>query len=136
MEDGSSRIEFWKRFFVNKCLYPSPDLLRKQLAHAEFTVDCECGCNSYRIWVDPAFVLPLLPPEPEPKSKGSAAVFMADFKLIDGNTLSVTLFADAQGHLVGVDVDCCANSFPVPDRVIVEEPPFHTWASGSLFREV
>lgn len=55
--------------------------------------------------------------------------------MADGKTLEIVLFADARGHLDYVEVDCCANSYPVPVNVVVEGPPFHTRAAGDLFRE-
>lgn len=135
MENGPARAEFWKGFILDRCQYPSPDLLRDQLDHAEFTEFCECGCNSFSVRVDPVKVRPLLPPKPEPRSKGHAAIYEAEFKLADGKTLEIIIFANDHGHLVGVDVDCCGNSYPVPDNVAVDEPPIHTRAAKSLFRQ-
>jgi hypothetical protein len=134
MENGPTRAAFWKRFISDKCGYPAPALLRNQFEHAEFSDFCECGCNSFGIRVDPAHVKPLLPPAAEPR-KGHAAIFTADFRMPDEKTLEIIIFADDHGHLDYVEVDCCGNSYPVPDEVAVEEPAFHTWAAESLFRE-
>ena len=64
-----------------------------------------------------------------------AAVYTADFNLGEEKTLEIIIFADDRGHLTGVDVDCCGNNYRVPEEVIVEEPPFNTWAAKDLIRE-
>ncbi len=135
MENGPTRAEFWKEFISTKCRYPAQALLRDQLGHAEFTDFCACGCNSFGLRIDPAHVKPLLPPKAEPRSEGHVAIYMADFRMPHEKTLEIVIFADDHGHLVYVEVDCCANSYPVPAEVVVEEPPFSTWATKSLFLE-
>jgi hypothetical protein len=80
-------------------------------------------------------VKPLLPPEEDAISGAHGAVFHADFRMNDEKTLEKIIFADDQGQLVYVEVDCCANSIPVPEEIAVEEPPYHIWATTSLFRE-
>jgi hypothetical protein len=135
MENGPARAEFWKSFVLDKCQYPSPNLLRDQFSHAEFTDFCRCGCNSFGMRVESAKAKPLLPPRHDKRSGGHAAIYTAEFRLPDEKTLEIIIFADDDGYLAGVDVDYCGNSYPVPDDVTVEEPPFHTWAAKSLFRE-
>jgi hypothetical protein len=133
MENGPKRATFWKEFIAERVQYPAPSLLRDQLEHAEFTEFCACGCNSFGLRVDPAHAKPLLPPWPDGKGKGHYAVYTADFMLADQKTLEIVIFANDQGHLVWIDVDCCANSYPVPEEIDVNDP-FHTWATKSLYR--
>lgn len=135
MANDPTRAAFWKHFLLEKCAYPAPALLRRQLDHAELSEDCACGCNSYKVRIDPAHAEPLLPPEAEPRGTGRIFVFEANFRMPDDLSLEVMIFANDRGHLDYVEVDCCFNSYPVPDAVVVEEPPYHWWAAETLFRE-
>jgi hypothetical protein len=83
MENGPARAAFWKEFIPHRCQYPAPNLLRDQLDHAEFSDFCNCGCNSFAVRVDPAFVKPLLPARTEARSEWHSAIYTADFKLPD-----------------------------------------------------
>jgi hypothetical protein len=87
-----------------------------------FSDFCACGCNSFAVKVLPG-VAPLTEARENPSS-GYGAIHTADFKMTDGRTLEVALFADDSGNLVYVEVDCCANSYPVPDDPDVEAKPF------------
>jgi hypothetical protein len=50
----------------------------------------------------------------------------------DDRTLEIILFADPNGNLDYIEVDCCANSYPIPDLVEVDERPFNTSALTRL----
>jgi len=130
MPNGPARAEFWKDFVIQRCDYPAPDRLRGQLAEAMFSDFCACGCNSFAVEVLPG-VAPLTEARENPSS-GYGAIHTADFKMTDGRTLEVALFADDSGNLVYVEVDCCANSYPVPDDPDVEARPFQTWTAKRL----
>jgi len=125
-----ARAEFWKEFVASRCDYPNPDRLREQLFGADFADFCYCGCNSFAVKVR-TDVEPLSRPL-ERSSDGHGAIYTADFKLTDERTLEIVLFADGAGNLDYIEVDCCANSYPVPDDIEVEGPPFHTWSAKSL----
>jgi hypothetical protein len=134
MENGPNRAEFWKSFILEKSGYPSPERLREQFDKAEFTDFCDCGCNSFGVKVpEEVIVRPLLPKDPKHASEGRWSIFEADFRLPDDKTLEIIIFAHRDGNLAFVEVDCCANSYPVPDEIEVSEPPFHTHADNSLF---
>ncbi len=135
MDNGPTRAELWKSLIVERCEYPAPALLRAQIKSGEAHDFCECGCNSFALRVDPAELEPLLPPDADRNRQGRRSIYHADFFMSDGKTLEIVLFADARGHLNYVEVDCCANSYPVPVGVVAERRPFHTWAAGNLFRE-
>ena len=126
MANGPARAEFWKEFVTSRCNYPAADRLRAQLAAAEFSDFCECGCNSFAVKASGG-APPLVP-----SGGGYGAIYTADFKLPDARTLEIILFADDGGDLAYIEVDCCANSYPVPDVVEAEDEPFHTWAEEGL----
>lgn len=61
--------------------------------------------------------------------------FEADFRLNDGRQLEVLLFADANGNLGSVDVQCQGNTEPVPDELTLDDQPFTVWASKELIQQ-
>jgi hypothetical protein len=126
MANGPARAEFWKEFVTSRCNYPAPDRLHAQLAEAEFSEFCDCGCNSFAVKSSPG-APPLLP-----SGGGYGAIYTADFKLADERTLELILFADDDGNLAYIEIDCCANSYPVPDVIEADVEPFHTWATERL----
>lgn len=126
MANGPGRAEFWKDFVASRCDYPAADRLRAQLADAEFFDFCGCGCNSFAVKIKEA--PPLVPAHGGP---GHRAFYAADFKIPNDRTIEIILFADSNGNLDYIEVDCCANSYPIPDLIEVGEP-FHTWAATRL----
>lgn len=131
--NGPAKAEFWKRFVAENCRFPALARLRGQLAKAEFTDFCQCGCNSFGLRIPPGTDLqPLVTPRPEVRPDRHAAIYTADFQFADDKTLEIIIFADDEGNLAGIDVDCCANSFPVPQTVSITDAPIHTWASSNL----
>jgi len=130
MPNGPDRAQFWKEFLVERCDYPAPERLRAQLAEAVFSDFCDCGCNSFAVEV-PVGVAPLANARRNPP-EGSGAIYTADFEMGDGRTLEIILFAGDSGNLDYVEVDCCANSYPVPDHISVEGEPFRRWEAMRL----
>lgn len=126
MSNGPARAEYWRDFLLARSGYPAPDRLRAQLAGAEFWDFCNCGCNSFAVKA-PAGAAPLVP-----SGGGYGAIYTEDFRLKDELTLEIVLFADGTGNLVFIEVDCCANSYPVPLTIDAEARPFQTWASSQL----
>ena len=120
MTNTPQRAEWWKEFICAKCQFPAPERLRAQFAAAELSEFCDCGCNSFKVRVpEDCGVTPIA------SAGGYGAVFEANFHLTEeGKTLEVVLLANEVGNLAYVEIDCCANSFPVPDTVSVIEPPF------------
>jgi hypothetical protein len=128
MNNTPERAEFWKEFICTKCQFPAPERLRAQFSHAELSEFCDCGCNSFKVTVrEGAGVEPIA-------TKGKyGKVFEADFKLADDEkSLEVILLADEAGNLAYVEIDCCVNSYPIPEIVRVQEPPYHVDAHKSL----
>jgi hypothetical protein len=118
MPNTPQRAEFWKEFICSKCQFPNPEKLRAQFAVAQLSEFCDCGCNSFKAHVPAdSGVAPIA-------SGGKyGSVFEAEFELAEKNkTLEVILFADEAGNLAYVEIDCCANSFPVPEIIEVGAP--------------
>jgi hypothetical protein len=130
MVNGPSRADFWKDFVTSWCNYPAADRLKAQLEGAQFFDFLQCGSNSFGVKASEG--APLLVPSGD--GAGHRAIYTADFKLADERTLEIILFADSTGNLDYIEVDCCANSDPVPDVVEVGDGPFHTWAAEGLLR--
>jgi hypothetical protein len=128
MANDAARAEFWKEFVTGRCDYPAADRLRAQLAEAEFFDFCVCGCNSFAVKASKDAPLLVAPGG----GAGHSAIYTADFKMADERTLEIILFADATGNLDYIEVDCCANSYPVPDVVPADAAPFQTWAAKAL----
>jgi hypothetical protein len=134
MENGPERAEFWKAFILENSGYPATARLREQFENAEFTNFCDCGCNSFALKIaEGANVRPLLPATSKEIPGGSWSIFEVDFMLADDKTLEIIIFADANGNLAYVEVDCCANSYPVPTSFEIIQPPFHMRASENLY---
>ncbi len=127
MTNGPSKAAFWKEFICARSEFPFPETLRAQFSLAAVTEYCDCGCNAFALAVTARDDVPPLHP---PRSTNEGVVFELNFWLaepIPGGpqrpTLEVIVMADAAGYVSFVDVGCCANAYPVPDRVRIEEPP-------------
>lgn len=128
MANTPQRAEWWIDFICTKCRFPAPEKLRAQFSAAELSEFCDCGCNSFKVRLRPGADVP-----PIAQPGGYGKVFEADFRFAaDEKTLEVILLADENGNLAYVEIDCCANCFPIPDVVAVAEPPFHVHASQTL----
>ena len=125
MSNGPHKAAFWAEFIPSRCHFPDPKLLRRHFQQASFTEFCDCGCNNFKVVIPPDAELPPLI-TPDETRRGHVAFFESDFRFADSDrTLEIILFADSRGYLDYVEVDCCANSYPIPDVIRVEEPPYH-----------
>lgn len=131
MENGPGRAAFWADFILTRCEYPAPALLREQLARATFAEFCPCGCNSFGVQNSEG-ARPLVPTRDEVLSGRHGTIFEADFRLADGRTIEIIIFANNEGNLDYIEVDCNANSEPVPQEIVAPDRPFHVHASDSL----
>lgn len=124
MSNGPDKAAFWAKFIPDHCQFPDSELLRSHFEHAAFSDFCDCGCNNFKVEIrDDTKLDPIAPPHEGP---GHSPFFECDFYLDEpGKTLEIILFADARGYLDYVEIDCCANSYPVPDTIRVKEPPYH-----------
>ncbi len=127
---NSERIDFWKEFICNECEFPCQQNLRRVFENAEFYEFCECGCNSFSVRFKNIECI-----EPIATKGSNGAVFEANFYLEEeGKTLEIILLADEDGYLNYVEIDCCANAYPVPEIIKVRGRPFHIYTSDSLLR--
>lgn len=128
MINDLSRAEFWKKFILQKCGFPKHESLAEQFENAELFDFCTCGCNSFAVRIkSDSNIAPLV-------SIGRyGLIFEADFYLIDEDkTLEILLFAGSSGYLEYVEIDCCANGFPVPGEIQVNGPPYHLFVHEEL----
>ena len=128
MINDLARATFWKTFILQRCGFPNPESLVVQFENAEFLDFCACGCNGFAVRIKPdANIVPLV-------SVGRyGLIFEADFHLVgEGKTLEILLFAGSSGYLEYVEIDCCANSFPIPDEIQVDGPPYHRFVHEEL----
>ena len=125
MSNGPHRAQFWAEFIPSHCQFPDAALLRTHFAAGSFGEFCDCGCNSFRVVIPAEMSLqPLI--AADDSRRGHVAFFECDFRLADSDrTLEIILFADARGYVDYVEVDSCANSYPVPEVIRVQEPPYH-----------
>jgi hypothetical protein len=135
MQNGPERALYWMRFVLEKSGFPAASRLREQFENAQLTDFCDCGCNSFGVKIpEGAGIPPLLPPTSTSVPRRHWSIYEADFMLADGRSLEIILFADRQGNLSYVEVDCCANSYPVPDKIGIVGAPYRTRASDNLFK--
>jgi hypothetical protein len=125
MANDPSKAAFWKEFICARSEFPFPEILRAQFSQAVVTEYCDCGCNAFALAVMARDGVP-----PLHKCGTEGAVFELHFWLADPipdgpqrGTLEVVVMTDAAGYVSFVDVGCCANTYPVPDQVRVDEPP-------------
>jgi hypothetical protein len=105
-------------------------MLLAQFEAADFVEFCDCGCNSFKVQTRPGER-----PPPFAQSGSYGAVFEADFRIeADEKTIEVILFSGEDGNLAYVEIDCCGNSYPVPDVLELAEAPFHVHSSDTIVR--
>ena len=130
MANTAVTAEGWTRFLASRTYVPCGALLLKHFESGTITRLCDCGCNSYDLAVPANGDLePLMA-----TSDRSGAVLMLAFYVRDNSepkrTVEITVFANRDGYLSGVDVDFCGNSMPMPESIEIVEPPFQV--AGTL----
>jgi hypothetical protein len=135
VENGPDRAAFWADFILTRCEYPAPALLREQLARATFAEFCPCGCNSFGVQNSEG-ARPLMPPRDEVLSGRHGAIFEVEFRLANSNSIEIILFANDEGNLDYIEVDCNANSEPVPQEIVALGRPLHGHTSDSLYMDL
>lgn len=130
MANDPQKAQFWRDLILTRCRFPAPTRLQAQFDAADLIEFCDCGCNSFRVQTrDDAGAPPLA-------TVGAyGSVFEADFRISGSDkTIEIVLFVGGGGNLEYVEIDCCGNSFPVPEKVELEPAPFHVRASESLLK--
>jgi hypothetical protein len=112
----------WTEFVAHRPEFRPGQRLLQQFEAGEVVRLCDCGCNSYEFKLqEGSAVVPLT----SAGERGGCA-FALEFATPDeGRTVGVLVHVDAAGNLTGIDVDYCANSFPMPDNPKLVEPPLH-----------
>ena len=119
--NNQERAKFWVDIICDKGGYSKPEELKEQFNSSKFSEFCDCGCNSFKVEVDKKENI-----KPIAKTGKYGAIFECNFNLEEDNkTLEIVLFADKDGYLAYVEVDCCANSYPVPEVIKIKGEPFH-----------
>ena len=128
MVNDLARATFWKTFILQRCGFPNPESQVAQFENAEFSDFCTCGCNSFAVHIKTDKNI-----APFASVGRYGLIFEANFNLLDeGKTLEILLFAGSSGYLEYVEIDCCANSFPVPEEIQVAGPPYHRFVHDEL----
>ncbi len=123
MPNDVKRAKFWIEIICSRCQYPAPEKLRAQFDAAELSDFCDCGCNSFGVKLSNSKVAPICLP-----SSRYGTYFEASFHTGDsGKDIDIILFSDAAGYLKFVEIDYCANAFPVPDEITLSDQPFFVW---------
>jgi len=52
----------------------------------------------------------------------------------EDKSVEIILFAGDTGNLEYVEIDCCSNTYPVPEMVELMEAPYHINISASLIK--
>jgi hypothetical protein len=125
MSNTLARASKWTHFLASRVEFPAGERLLAAFHAGKVTWLCDCGCNSFDI---EGAVAPLA----QPGAHGGS-IFELEFQTTDEQrTLEFIVFVGSNGHLAGIEVDYCANSYPVPDEPILVEPPYHVRASADL----
>ena len=118
----------WVTFLASRSEFPAGDKLLAAFHAGKITRLCDCGCNSFDIEVEEGAAMPLA----QPGDRGGA-VFELEFRTSEEQrTLEFVVLVGANGQLSGIEVDYCANSYPVPDEPVLVEPPYHVRTSAVL----
>lgn len=122
MTNTVEKAAYWTQFTAYRSELRSGPLLLEHFKAGKITRLCYCGCNSYDIEV-PADVglAPLLPES----GRGGCAFELEFYTGEENRTIGISVFVTDRGYLAGIDVDYCANSYPMPDVPTIVEPPFN-----------
>ena len=112
----------WTEFVARRPEFQPGQRLLEQFEVGDVVRLCDCGCNSYEFKLrEGSAVAPLT----SPAERGGCAFTLEFATAEEGKTVGVLVHVDAAGNLSGIDVDYCANSFPMPESPKLIEPPFH-----------
>ena len=127
MTNTPERAARWAKFIAARPEFPIGEKLLAAFRAGKISRICECGCNSFDIEVPEESEFALAKPG------GYGTVFEIEFFTHEeGKTLGCFVFVGRNGHLAGIDVDYCGNTYAVPEDPVLTEPPFHIRVSESL----
>lgn len=122
----------WVKFIAGQAAFPAGTKLLAAFRAGAITRLCDCGCNAFDFAApEGADVAPLV------NHGGYGSVCEMSFEVTDAHSsergsLEFLVFADQRGHFAGIEVDYCGNSFPVPELLLLHEPPYHVRCSHEL----
>jgi len=122
----------WVEFIASHPAFPAGAKLRAAFGAGKITRLCDCGCNAFEFELpEGTNVSPLV------QAGGYSSICEISFQAsepesTDLKSMDFILFADKRGHFAGIEVDFCGNSFPVPEGVVIHEPPYHVRCSSEL----
>ena len=125
MSNSPDAAARWTRYLASRSYVPRAPLIQQHFASGKISRLCDCGCQSFDLAIEPDVALePLMPGS----GRGGCALALGYYVLGDPQrraTVDVRVFVDARGYLSGIDVDYCGNSAPMPEHVVLVDPPFH-----------
>jgi hypothetical protein len=122
MANSEEHARRWVSFLAKRPEIRNAGLLLEHFQRGQITRLCDCGCQSFELHTAVTDGL-----EPLVASATHAGcVFSMAFHTEEAQkTVEFGIFVDPAGYLQGIDVDYCANSFPMPESPTLLEPPFH-----------
>lgn len=133
MPSSEATAARWTEFIAARPEFPVGRNLLAAFRAGTITSLCDCGCHAFELKV------PQDLPSLRIASPGDAgSVFELSFEVTAGGptgakgSLELAVFADKRGQFAGMDVDFCANSYPVPEKMVLAERPYHVHRSPAF----
>lgn len=122
----------WVEFVASHLASPVGAKLRAAFQAGKITRLCDCGCNAFEFAVPEEAGVPTIA-----TTGGYGSVCEMSFEASEPHSaerksLEFIVFADQRGHFAGIEVDFCGNSYPVPEGLVIHEPPYHVHCSSAL----
>jgi hypothetical protein len=129
MANSADAAARWTRYLASRAYVPRAPLIQQHFDSGKIERLCDCGCQSFDLAIAADVPLELLMPSSD---RGGCALELSYHVLggTDREFVDLRVFVDTRGYLSGIDADFCGNSAPMPDHVVLVEPPFRV--EGSL----
>jgi hypothetical protein len=123
--NGVATARRWIEYLASRKDLPLGSAALEHFEAGTITRICDCGCNSFDLSVpNDSKLQPLI----RPSDGRSGAILTVGYHTGGGERLAdaveFVIFADVNGYLSGIDVEFCGNSAPMPEDVVLIEPPF------------
>jgi len=122
----------WVEFLAAHPAFPAGAKLRAAFNVGKITRLCACGCNAFEFAVPEEAGVP-----PVASTGGYGSICELSFEVSEPGSserksIEFIVFADQRGHFAGIEVDFCGNSYPVPEGLVIHEPPYHVRCSSAI----